>query len=62
MTFTREQLDRMQRCIVGKLKMMKNHSYPQEEVDLNLLLVMIADQRIDTEYVQIAKGDEDGLD
>jgi len=62
MTFTREQLDRMQRCIVGKLKMMKNHSYPQEEVDLNLLLVMIADQRIDTDNVQIAKGDEDGLD
>ena len=62
MTFTREQLDRMQRCIVGKLKMMKNHSYPQEEADLSLILVMIADQRIDTDNVQIAKGDEDGLD
>jgi len=39
--------------------MMKNHSYPQEEVDLNLLLVMIADQRIDTEYVHNTnnKGD-----
>ena len=59
MKYTKEQLDRMQKCIVGKLKMMKNHSYPQEEVDLNLLLVMIADQRIDTEYVHNAnnKGD-----
>ncbi len=47
---------------VGKLKMMKNHSYPQEEADLSLILVMIADQRIDTDNVQIAKGDEDGLD
>ena len=54
MTFTREQLDRMQRCIVGKLKMMKNHSYPQEEADLSLILVMIADQRIDTDNVQKA--------
>ena len=62
MTFTREQLDRMQRCIVGKLKMMKNHSYPQEEADLSLILVMIADQRIDTDNVHNAKGDEDGLD
>jgi len=62
MKYTKEQLDRMQKCIVGKLKMMKNHSYPQEEADLSLILVMIADQRIDTDNVQIAKGDEDGLD
>ncbi len=62
MKYTKEQLDRMQKCIVGKLKMMKNHSYPQEEADLSLILVMIADQRIDTDNVHNAKGDEDGLD
>ena len=47
MKYTRQQLNDMQEYVVGKLKMMKNHTYPKEERTLNLLLVMIADQRVD---------------
>lgn len=49
MKFTKEQLNEMQKYIVGKLKMMKNHTYPSEERALTLLLLLVADSRIDNE-------------
>ena len=49
MKYTKNQLDIMQRYVIGVLNMQDNHTYPQEEVALNLLLVMIADQRIEND-------------
>ena len=57
MKYTKHQLNEMQEYIVGELKMLRNHTYPKKERVLNLLLVMIADQRIETPSVQIASGD-----
>lgn len=49
MKYTKHQLNDMQEYLVGQLKILgTHHSYPKEERTLNLLLVMIADQRIDT--------------
>ena len=58
MNFTKQQLNEMQEYIVGELKMCQNHTYPKQERVLNLLLVMIADQRIETPSVQKAKRGE----
>lgn len=48
MKYTRQQLNDMQEYVVSNLKMMKNHTYPKEERTLNLLLVMVSDQRVET--------------
>lgn len=48
MKYTAQQINIMQEYIVGELKMLRNHTYPEKERVLNLLLVMIADQRIET--------------
>lgn len=61
MKYTKDQLNDMQEYLVGQLKMISiNHSYPKEERTLNLLLVMVADQRIDTEFINIANLEVEG--
>lgn len=53
MKYTKQQLNDMQEYLLRKINMISiNHNFPKEERTLNLLLVMIADQRIDTETVQ----------
>jgi len=50
MKYTRQQLNDMQEYLVGELKMLgHNHTYPKQERTLSLLLVVVADQRIEVE-------------
>ncbi len=64
MEYTKQQLNEMQEYVVGQLKTISiNHTWPKEERVLNLLLVMLADQRIESPYINNANlGGEDGKD
>lgn len=48
MNFTKEQLNEMQEYLIDNLNLISiNHTYPKEESILNMLLVMVAQQRIE---------------
>lgn len=60
MEYTKEQLNDMQEYLVGQLKLhSSNNTYPKTERTLNLLLVMLADQRVDASSKQNASQVED---
>ncbi len=50
----RQDINDMEEYLVGQLKMMRNHTYPKEEIVLCRLLILVKELRVETSNINFA--------